>query len=167
VNAVYPSRRQILAATGAILMGGSIRTTVAAGADWVPISPSEACFTSRPRRTAGQRDYGEARLESPRRRHRALRGFRPVGQVMAPEPLHCYRGSGRTPRRSSRKQAGTAYRPAFFMNNGRRVAARLITLAVAKRRKPLSPPVSRTQGVLTAVPATRKTQDVDSLWGRQ
>jgi hypothetical protein len=148
-------------------MGGSIRTTVAAGADWVPISPSEACFTSRPRRTAGQRDYGEARLESPRRRHRALRGFRPVGQVMAPEPLHCYRGSGRTPRRSSRKQAGTAYRPAFFMNNGRRVAARLITLAVAKRRKPLSPPVSRTQGVLTAVPATRKTQDVDSLWGRQ
>jgi hypothetical protein len=46
VNAVYPSWRQILAAKGAILMGGSIRTTVAAGADWVPISPSEAGFTS-------------------------------------------------------------------------------------------------------------------------
>jgi CubicO group peptidase (beta-lactamase class C family) len=46
VNAARPSRRQILLGTGAIVMGKSILTTAAAGADWLAISPSEAGFTS-------------------------------------------------------------------------------------------------------------------------
>jgi CubicO group peptidase (beta-lactamase class C family) len=46
MNAPKPSRRQILAGAGAILMGQSIRATAAAGPDWPTIPPGEAGFTS-------------------------------------------------------------------------------------------------------------------------
>jgi CubicO group peptidase (beta-lactamase class C family) len=46
MSAPKPSRRHILAGVGAILMGQSIRTRVAAGADWRSVSPSEAGFAS-------------------------------------------------------------------------------------------------------------------------
>jgi CubicO group peptidase (beta-lactamase class C family) len=46
MNAPKPRRRHILAGAGAILIGQSIRTRVAAGADWLSISPDEAGFAS-------------------------------------------------------------------------------------------------------------------------
>ena len=46
MNALKPSRRQVVAGAGAILMGQSIRTTVAAVPDWPIIPPGEAGFTS-------------------------------------------------------------------------------------------------------------------------
>jgi CubicO group peptidase (beta-lactamase class C family) len=46
MNAPKPSRREILAAAGAIFMGQSIRRRAAAGTAWLSISPNEAGFTS-------------------------------------------------------------------------------------------------------------------------
>jgi CubicO group peptidase (beta-lactamase class C family) len=46
MNALKPSRRQIVAGAGAILMGQSIRTNAAAVPDWLIIPPGEAGFTS-------------------------------------------------------------------------------------------------------------------------
>jgi CubicO group peptidase (beta-lactamase class C family) len=46
MNAPKPSRREILAAAGAIFMGQSIRRRAAAGTAWLFIPPNEAGFTS-------------------------------------------------------------------------------------------------------------------------
>jgi hypothetical protein len=46
MNAPKTSRREILAGTGAIFMGQSMRRTVAAATPWLSISPNEAGFTS-------------------------------------------------------------------------------------------------------------------------